>query len=95
MRDMELLDSSKSGDQHLPKLKLSNLECLRDQHKTPKNSTVVRDQQAKLRGNRKQHEREQVNLSKSDGKEVVDSFVNENYRLGAKKRGRRRGKAMS
>ncbi|CAI9755998.1 unnamed protein product [Fraxinus pennsylvanica] len=67
-RDMELLAFSDSEDQHSPELKLSNLESLRDQHKTPKKSTVVRDQRAKLRSNRKQHEREQVNLSKSDGK---------------------------
>ncbi|CAA3020731.1 histone H1-I-like [Olea europaea subsp. europaea] len=94
MRYMEVLAFSKSEDQHSPQLKLSNLECVQDQQKTPKNSTTFTDQRAKLRSYRKQHEPEQFNLSKSDGKEVVWSFVNETYKLGAKKRDRRR-KTMS
>ncbi|CAI9785447.1 unnamed protein product [Fraxinus pennsylvanica] len=91
---MKGLAFSKSKDQHSPQLKLSNLESLQDQLKTPNNSTAVTDQRAKLRSYRKQHEFEQFNLSKSDGKEVVQSFVNETDKLGAKKRDRRR-KTMS
>ncbi|KAL2455555.1 Uncharacterized protein Adt_47225 [Abeliophyllum distichum] len=51
--DMELLAFSKTEDQHSAQLKLSNLESLRVQHKTPKNSTPVTDQRVKLRSYRK------------------------------------------